>query len=115
MRLEICIGLPQTPGMTDAIVKVLAEVLYVLAVATKEMKGNFASESIHGNRSAPLTHSPSEAFVKKLIGKTDLEDALLRLDAVIVEETFLVATQMTKDIYHIKKTLSGPQYKSKLW
>lgn len=32
--------------MTEAIVKVLAEVLYVLAVATREIKENLASKSI---------------------------------------------------------------------
>ena len=56
MRLEICIELPRTSGMTDATVKVLAEVLYILAVATKEIKENLASKSIYSDRSAPSTH-----------------------------------------------------------
>ena len=100
--------------MTDAIVKVLAEVLYILAVATKEIKENLASKSIYSDRSAPSTHYSSETFVKKLIGRSDLEDALLRLDAVIEEEMRMAAAQMMRDIYDIKKSLlAKPLYTSK--
>jgi hypothetical protein len=54
--------------------------------------------------------------VKKLIGRSDLEDALLRLDAVIEEEMRMAAAQMMRDIYDIKKSLiAKPLYTSKLW
>lgn len=43
-RLETYIEVPSTPGMTDAIVKVMIEVLRILAIATKEIKQNRASE-----------------------------------------------------------------------
>ena len=49
-RLEVYIGVPPTVGMTDAIVKVLVEVLCILAIATKEIKQNRASESIPSYR-----------------------------------------------------------------
>jgi hypothetical protein len=45
-RLENYIEYPRTAGMIDAIVKVLIEVLCVLAIATKEIKENRASEFI---------------------------------------------------------------------
>jgi hypothetical protein len=45
-RLEVYIGVPPTVGMTDAHVKVLVEVLCILAIVTKEIKQNHASESI---------------------------------------------------------------------
>jgi hypothetical protein len=45
-RLEVYIGVPPTVGMTDKIVKVLVEVLCILAMVTKEIKQNRASESI---------------------------------------------------------------------
>lgn len=43
-RLETYIGVPPTAGMTDAIVKVMVEVLRIIAIATKEIKQNRASE-----------------------------------------------------------------------
>jgi hypothetical protein len=43
-RLETYIEVPPTAGMTDAIVKVMVEVLRIIAIATKEIKQNRASE-----------------------------------------------------------------------
>ena len=49
-RLEVYIGVTPTVGMTDVIVKVLVEVLCILAIVTKEIKQNRASESIPSYR-----------------------------------------------------------------
>jgi hypothetical protein len=49
-RLEVYIDVPRTPGMTDAIVKVMVEVLSILAIATKQLNQPRASELILGNR-----------------------------------------------------------------
>ena len=49
-RLEVYVEVPPTVGMTDAIVKVLVEILRILALVTKEIKQNRASESIHSQR-----------------------------------------------------------------
>jgi hypothetical protein len=46
--LEIYIEVPQTSGMMDAVVKVMVEVLCILAIATKEINQRRASESILG-------------------------------------------------------------------
>jgi hypothetical protein len=45
-RLENYIEYPRTTGMIDAIVKVMVEVLSILAIATKEIKESRASELI---------------------------------------------------------------------
>jgi uncharacterized UPF0146 family protein len=47
-RLEIYIEVPPTVGMTDAIVKVLVEILCILAIVTKEIKQSRASAYIPG-------------------------------------------------------------------
>ena len=44
-RLEVYIEVPPTIGMMDAIVKVIIEVLSILAIVTKEIKQSRASES----------------------------------------------------------------------
>jgi hypothetical protein len=51
--LENYIEYPRTAGMTDAIVKVMIEVLCVLAIATKEFKENRASELIPAKNMSP--------------------------------------------------------------
>jgi len=47
-RLETYIEVPPTAGMTDAIVKVLVEILCILAIVTKEIKQSRASAYIPG-------------------------------------------------------------------
>jgi hypothetical protein len=49
-RLETWVNIPMNAGMMDAIVKVLIEVLCILAIATKEINQNRASEFIFGVR-----------------------------------------------------------------
>ena len=48
MRLETYIGVPPTTGMTDMIVKIIVEVLSILAITTKEIKQGRASEFTRG-------------------------------------------------------------------
>ena len=43
-RLEIYIKVRPTAGMTEIIVKIMVDVLSILAIATKEIKQNIASE-----------------------------------------------------------------------
>jgi hypothetical protein len=53
-RLETYIEVPPTTGMTDAIVKVMVEVLRIIAIATKEIKQNRASELTISYKINPL-------------------------------------------------------------
>jgi len=50
-RLDIYSEVPPTAGMTDAVVKVMVEVLRILAIVTKGIKQSRASESIPGDGS----------------------------------------------------------------
>ena len=45
-RLEAYVGLPPTPEITDIIVKVMVEVLLILALVTKEIKQGKLSELV---------------------------------------------------------------------
>ena len=45
-RLETYVGLPPTTEMTDIIVKVMAEILLILALVTKEIKQGKLSELV---------------------------------------------------------------------
>ncbi|KAF8494343.1 hypothetical protein F5888DRAFT_652842 [Russula emetica] len=78
-RLGIYTNLSPTPEMIDIIVKIMVEVLSILAIATKEMK-----------------QSRTRKYLKKLIGRTDLEDALKRLEKLTNEEVRMATAQVLK-------------------
>ena len=54
-RLETYTAVPLTAGMTDIVVKIMLEVLTILAIATKEMKRGRMSESFL--RGSPILKS----------------------------------------------------------
>jgi len=78
-RLEAYIELPSIAGMSDTIVKIMAEMLSILGVATKEIK-----------------RSKAKKFVRRLVGKTDVDDALRRLEKLSQEEGWMAAAQGLK-------------------
>jgi hypothetical protein len=45
-RIETYVDVPPTEAMTDLIIKIMVEVLGILAVATREMKQGSASELV---------------------------------------------------------------------
>jgi hypothetical protein len=100
-RLEAYVEVPPTPGMTDAIVTVMVEVLRILGIATKEIEQNRASELIIGDSSSLSADSFSERFMKKLVGRTDIENALQRLEKVTLEETRMAAAEALKAIHGV--------------
>ena len=74
-QLEIYTGVTPTPAMTDVMVKMIVEVLDILATATKEMKQSRASEFILQPTSLEV-HMSLEKYLKKVAGETKLEDGM---------------------------------------
>ncbi|KAH8980480.1 hypothetical protein EDB92DRAFT_271355 [Lactarius akahatsu] len=75
-RLRIYTDLPLTPEMTEISVKIMVELLSVLALATKQIKqGRF------------------KKFAKKLLGESEIEAILRRLDRLTQEEGRMTMTQ----------------------
>ncbi|KAI9436852.1 hypothetical protein H4582DRAFT_363097 [Lactarius indigo] len=79
VRLETYTEVPLTPVMTDKMVQITAEVLDILATATKEME-----------------QSRAKKFLKKVAGWTDLEDGLKKLDKLTNEEVVMASSQILK-------------------
>ncbi|KAH9013803.1 hypothetical protein EDB83DRAFT_2184415, partial [Lactarius deliciosus] len=75
-RLEKYIEVRPTATMTDIIVKIMVEVLSILGIVTKE-----------------VGQGRTKAYLKKLIGRKDVEDALQRLDALTQEEARMAAAE----------------------
>ncbi|KAH9035901.1 hypothetical protein EDB85DRAFT_2112683, partial [Lactarius pseudohatsudake] len=82
-RLESYTAVRPTDVMTDMIIKIMIEVLNIFAIATKEMK-----------------QSRAKKYLKKLIGKKEMEDALKRLDKLTQEEAHMAAAE-TLRLTHI--------------
>ena len=53
------------------------------------------------------TYRLSETFLKKLVGRTDIEDALQRLETVTVEETRMAAAEALKAIHDVGNGVRG--------
>ncbi|KAH9031723.1 hypothetical protein EDB84DRAFT_1418230 [Lactarius hengduanensis] len=88
-RLEIYTGVPLTPAMTEKMVEITIEVLNILATATKEMK-----------------ESRAKKFVKRVAGRTDLEDGLKKLDKLTLEEVAMASAQLLKVTHDIRNELT---------
>ncbi|KAF8268392.1 hypothetical protein EI94DRAFT_1180403 [Lactarius quietus] len=89
-RLESYTEVPPTEAMTDMIVKIMVEVLNIFAIATKEMKQGRAKK-----------------FLKKLVGRKDIEDALKRLDKLTQEEARMAAAQILNLTHAIDNKVTG--------
>ena len=94
-RLESYTEVSPTPVMTDIIVKIIVEVLKIVGLATKEIKQRRSSELVDIYRSY-LTYCLSEKFMKKLLGKNEIEDALKRLDTLTQEEARMATAEVLK-------------------
>jgi hypothetical protein len=98
-RLEIYTEVPPTAAMTDVIVNIMIEVLSILAIATKEIKQSRSSELIDIHKFAldlPSLEKFVKKFVKKLLGRNDIEDALKRLDILTMEEARMATAETLK-------------------
>ena len=94
-RLESYTELPPSGVMADTMLKIMVEVLSILAIATTEIKQKRRSELIMVDY-LPLTDVPGEKYLKKLLGRGDVEDALKRLDNLTQEEAQMATAEVLK-------------------
>ena len=48
-----------------------------------------------------------ETFLKRLVGRTDVEDALLRLDTLTKEESLMIAARNLEVTHHIDDNVAA--------
>jgi len=94
-RLESYTEREPSEGMTAMMVEVMVEVLSVLAIVTVEIKQRQRSQFITSSFRV-LTHVSLEKFLKKLLGRNDVEDALKRLDKLTQEEAKMATAEVLK-------------------
>jgi hypothetical protein len=84
--------------MTSIIVKLLIEVLSVLALATKQIKQGRCCKRII-TQALPIAKYSVVKFVKKLFGESEIEAVLQRLDRLTQEEARMAGAQ-TLEVVH---------------
>ena len=84
--------------ISDVMVKIIVEVLSVLALATKQInQGRFSKWPVAIRYS--LVELSAEKFAKKLLGESDVEAVLRRLDRLTQEEA-RVTVSHTLEVVH---------------
>jgi len=86
--------------------KIMAQVLVILALSTKAMKEWRISQSTHA-QFFPLIDCDPEKFAKKLIGRTDVEDAFLRMDSLTKDETIMGVAKTLEVVFDINGNIKG--------
>ncbi|KAH9169371.1 hypothetical protein EDB89DRAFT_2244713 [Lactarius sanguifluus] len=84
-RLETYTGVTPTVAMIDIITKIMVEVLKIFAIATKELRRGSAKK-----------------FLMKLVGRTDLEDAVKRLDNLTQEEARMALAEVLRVTHNVR-------------
>ncbi|KAI9460274.1 hypothetical protein F5148DRAFT_268232 [Russula earlei] len=85
-RLNCYTEVPLTKEFVELLGKIMAQLLLILALSTKEMK-----------------QSRIIRLFKRLVGNEDVEDALLRLDRLTRAESLMVAVKGMETMYHLKR------------
>jgi len=87
-RLEMYIQVPSNAEMMDTILKIMVEILSILAIATKE-----------------LNQHRAKRLLKNLFRRGGIEDASQRLDKLTQEEVRMVAAQSLKATHHAEVSI----------
>jgi hypothetical protein len=107
-RLDIYANIPPTPAMCEILVKILVELLSILALATKEIKQGRLSESFlvgvwKVNDSGSMY---AVKFGKKLLRESDVEAVLQRLDRLAANETRMAVAKTLEVVYGLVQNMS---------
>jgi len=100
-RLETYTEVTPTAAMTDIITEIMVEVLTIFGIATKELRRGSASEFPIGCVSIS-TEVRIEKFLKKLAGRTDLEDAVRKLDRLTQEEARMALVEVLRITHSVR-------------
>ena len=91
-RLEIYTTIPPTPILTEVVVKIVVELLSVLALASKQInQGRLSMCAL--TYSLLVAQRAAEKFTKKLLKESEIETALQRLDRLTQDEARITAAQ----------------------
>jgi len=99
-RLKSYTGMPLTNESRELLGKIMAQLLLIFALSTRAMTERRISEFIR-SQCLFLADYGLEKILKKLIGRQDVEDALLQLDILTKEESLMVVVRNLEVTHHI--------------
>jgi len=94
-----------TREMTDIIVKIMVELLSVLALATKQVKQGRFSKYVYPTFLEKIQFAV-EKFAKKLFRRNEVESVLQRLDRLTQDEARMAAAQTLDAIHGFASNMS---------
>ena len=104
-RLMIYTKIERLPfAIVEVVIKIMAEVISVLALATKQINQGLFSESVLDN-CHPMTYSVAEKYARKLLGNNEIKAVLQRLDRLTIEESMEAVTQTLDVVYGLVKNI----------
>ena len=93
--------------MTDIIVKIMIELLSVLALATKQVEqGRFSQCAVYMIH-ASMAQCATEKFGQKLLGESEIERVLQRLDRLTQDEARMTGAQTLNVVYGLVGTMKA--------
>jgi hypothetical protein len=104
-RLKTYTNVALQPAMIDLLGKIMSQVLSILAVSTKELQARRISEPI----SFSILHLPDyeiERFLDRLMGRTEVEDALQRLDVLTGDELRMVVANILEVAHRVDRNVA---------
>jgi methyl-accepting chemotaxis protein len=107
-RLNIYIGLPLTNELMELLGKITTQLLCILALSTKAMTEGRMSEFIDSLFLFSADHG-KEKILKKLAGRTDVEDALEMLDTLTKEETSMTVARSLEVTHRVDDNVNATQ------
>ena len=90
----------------NTMIQIIVEVLSILGITAKEIKQGRMSEYFN-TCTSPLIERCPEKYAKRLIGRTDLEDALNRLDRLTDEQAQMATVEVERATNVIDETVEG--------
>jgi hypothetical protein len=112
-RLKAYTGMPLTDELTELLGKIMGQLLCILALSTKTMRERRMSELVYSSLPFPIDYG-EEQFLKRLVGRMEVEDALERLDMLTKEEISMAVArnlELACGIDHgMKETKDGMQH-----
>ena len=105
-RLEVYTQAAPSQEMLETITNILVEVLNFIGIVTKEIKQNRISKCFI-YKSSPLTVPFSVKYLKKLIGRTDIEKAMRKLVRLTEEEGLMTNAQFLRTTKKIEDSVWG--------
>ena len=116
-RLSVYTEIPPSPELTDIIVKIMVELLSVLALATKQIRqGRFSEYAF--THTSPYIKYYIEKIAKKPLGESEVESVLQRLDRLTEDEARMTVAQTLDVVHglmnHMKVVMDSEQFLSLL-